>query len=89
MKIVAISVDIWLAGEATMGDVLFWTSLIFSPTLGLVVASPILPSSTSASKGNDGPHEDGRREGNTRQSARYDAALRHVSKFADGVSSIS
>lgn len=41
MEIVAISVDLWLAAEATMGEVLFWTSLIFSLSLGLVAAYPV------------------------------------------------
>lgn len=41
MEIVAISVDIWLAGEATMGDVLFWSSLFFSLSLGLIAAYPV------------------------------------------------
>jgi hypothetical protein len=38
---VAIGVDIWVAGEATMGDVLFWTSLLFSLTMGLLAAYPV------------------------------------------------
>ena len=41
MEIVAISVDLWLAAEATMGDVLFWTSLVFSLSLGLAAAYPV------------------------------------------------
>ncbi|RBI61489.1 DUF4396 domain-containing protein [halophilic archaeon] len=41
MEIVAISVDLWLAGEATMGDVLFWSSLFFSLSLGLIAAYPV------------------------------------------------
>jgi hypothetical protein len=41
MEIVAIGVDLWLAGEATMGEPLFWASLIFSLTLGLVAAYPV------------------------------------------------
>lgn len=41
MEIVAISVDIWLAGEAGMGDVLFWTALVFSLTIGLIAAYPV------------------------------------------------
>ncbi|MFC4448803.1 DUF4396 domain-containing protein [Halorussus aquaticus] len=41
MEIVAISSDIWLAGEAGLGDVLFWTSLVFSLTLGLLAAYPV------------------------------------------------
>ena len=41
MEIVAIGVDIWLAAEAGMGDVLFWTSLVFSLTMGLIAAYPV------------------------------------------------
>lgn len=41
MEIVAISTDVWLAGEATMGDALFWSSLAFSLTLGLIAAYPV------------------------------------------------
>ncbi|WP_408958281.1 DUF4396 domain-containing protein [Natrinema sp. 74] len=41
MEIVAISVDIWLAGEAGMGEVLFWTGLVFSLTMGLIAAYPV------------------------------------------------
>ncbi|WP_440010094.1 hypothetical protein [Halomicrococcus sp. SG-WS-1] len=32
-EIVAINVEVWLAGEATIGDVLFWSSLFFSLSL--------------------------------------------------------
>ncbi|WP_232688304.1 DUF4396 domain-containing protein [Halobacterium zhouii] len=41
MEVVAIGTDIWLAGEAAMSDVLFWTALVFSLTLGLVAAYPV------------------------------------------------
>ena len=41
MEIVAIGVDIWLAGDATMGDVLFWSALIVSLTAGLLAAYPV------------------------------------------------
>lgn len=41
MEIVAISTDVWLAGEAGMGDVLFWTALVFSLTMGLLAAYPV------------------------------------------------
>ena len=41
MEVVAISTDIWLAAEAGLGDVLFWTSLVFSLTLGLLAAYPV------------------------------------------------
>jgi len=38
MDIVAIGVDLWLAGSATMGDVRFWASLSISLTAGFVAA---------------------------------------------------
>lgn len=41
MEIVAISTDLWLAGEATMTDVLFWSALVFSLSLGLLAAFPV------------------------------------------------
>ena len=41
MEIVAIGTDLWLAGEATMGDILFWTALVFSLSLGLLAAYPV------------------------------------------------
>lgn len=41
MEIVAIGADLWLAGEATMSDVLFWSALIVSLTLGLAAAYPV------------------------------------------------
>ncbi|MFB6133526.1 MAG: DUF4396 domain-containing protein [Halanaeroarchaeum sp.] len=41
MEIVAIGTDVWLAGEAHMGDVLFWSGLIFSLSLGLAAAYPV------------------------------------------------
>ncbi|QRV14733.1 DUF4396 domain-containing protein [Haloterrigena salifodinae] len=41
MEIVAIGTDIWLAGEAGMTDVLFWSALVFSLTLGLLAAYPV------------------------------------------------
>jgi hypothetical protein len=41
MEIVAIGVDLWLAGGATMGDPLFWSSLVFSLTAGLIAAYPV------------------------------------------------
>jgi hypothetical protein len=41
MEAVAIGVDIWVAGEATVEDVLFWTSLLFSLTMGLLAAYPV------------------------------------------------
>lgn len=41
MELVAIGVDIWLAGKATMGDPLFWSSLVFSLSIGLFAAFPV------------------------------------------------
>lgn len=41
MEVVAIGTDIWLAAEAGIGDVLFWASLVFSLTLGLLAAYPV------------------------------------------------
>jgi hypothetical protein len=41
MEIVAIGVDLWVAGNATMNELLFWSSLIFSLTLGLIAAYPV------------------------------------------------
>ena len=41
MEVVAIGADLYLAGEATMSDVLFWSSLIVSLTLGLAAAYPV------------------------------------------------
>ncbi len=41
MEITAISLDIWLAGSATMAQPLFWNSLILSLTVGLVAAYPV------------------------------------------------
>lgn len=41
MEAVAIGVDIWLAGEATMGEPLFWSSLVFSLSMGLLAAYPV------------------------------------------------
>lgn len=41
MEIVAISTDLWLASEATMGDTLFWSALVFSLSMGLIAAYPV------------------------------------------------
>lgn len=41
MEIGAIGTDLWLAGGAHIGDVLFWTGLIFSLSIGLFVAYPV------------------------------------------------
>lgn len=41
MEVVAIGVDVWLAGTAHVGEVLFWSSLVFSLSLGFVAAYPV------------------------------------------------
>lgn len=41
MEIAAIGTDVWLAGEATIGEPLFWSALVTSLTVGLAVAYPI------------------------------------------------
>lgn len=41
MEVVAIGTDLWLAGEAVMTDVLFWSALVFSLSLGLLAAYPV------------------------------------------------
>jgi hypothetical protein len=41
MEVTAVGLDLWLAASATPGDVLFWTSLALSLTVGLVVAYPV------------------------------------------------
>ena len=41
MEVTAIGVDLALAAEATIGDVLFWSSLIFSLSVGLFAAYPV------------------------------------------------
>lgn len=41
MEVAAISTDVWLAGDAALTDVLFWSALIFSLTVGLLVAYPV------------------------------------------------
>jgi hypothetical protein len=41
MEIVAIATDLWLAGEATMSDTLFWAALVFSLSVGLLAAYPV------------------------------------------------
>lgn len=38
MEIVAIGVDLFLAQGARMTDILFWSSLIFSLTMGFIAA---------------------------------------------------
>lgn len=41
MEIAAIGTDIWLAGEAHITDVLFWSGLIFSLSIGFLIAYPV------------------------------------------------
>ena len=41
MEVVAIGVDLWLSGDATMAEPLFWSSLVVSLTIGLVAAYPV------------------------------------------------
>ncbi|SLN60542.1 hypothetical protein ROA7023_02813 [Roseisalinus antarcticus] len=41
MEVVAIGADLLLAGDATMGDVRFWSSIVVSLTLGLLAAYPV------------------------------------------------
>lgn len=41
MEIVAIGTDLWLAGGAGIGDAIFWSSLVFSLSLGLIAAYPV------------------------------------------------
>jgi len=41
MEVVAVGVDQYLAGEATIGEPLFWSALIFSLSLGLFAAYPV------------------------------------------------
>lgn len=41
MEIVAITADLWLAGDAGMGDAVFWSSLVFSLSMGLLAAYPV------------------------------------------------
>ena len=41
MEIVAIYVDLWISGDATIGDQLFWSSMMLSLSAGLVAAYPV------------------------------------------------
>ncbi|MCW8905710.1 MAG: DUF4396 domain-containing protein [Sedimenticola sp.] len=41
MEIVAIGVDLWLAGDAGPGNPLFWSSMLFSLSIGLLAAYPV------------------------------------------------
>lgn len=41
MEIVAIGVDLWLARDATLGEAVFWASLVFSLSVGFLAAYPV------------------------------------------------
>ncbi len=41
MEFVAIGTDLWLGGDATMGEPLFWMSLAVSLSCGLLAAYPV------------------------------------------------
>lgn len=41
MEVTAIGISLWLAGEATMNEPLFWSSLFFSLSMGLFAAYPV------------------------------------------------
>jgi len=41
MEVVAIGVDIWMAGDAGPGNPLFWSSMLFSLSIGLLAAYPV------------------------------------------------
>ena len=41
MEIVAISADLWIAGDAGMGEARFWSALVISLTLGFIAAWPV------------------------------------------------
>ncbi len=41
MEITAIGVDLRLAASTTMEDPLFWSSLVFSLSIGLLAANPV------------------------------------------------
>jgi hypothetical protein len=41
MEIVAISVDLLIAGDATIGQPLFWNGMVFSLSCGLLAAWPV------------------------------------------------
>lgn len=41
MEVAAIGTDVWLAGKAHITDVLFWSALVFSLSVGFVVAYPV------------------------------------------------
>lgn len=41
MEIVAIAVDLFLAQQARMMDILFWSSLVLSLSMGFIAAFPV------------------------------------------------
>ena len=41
MEVTAISIDLWLSANSTMHEPLFWGSLIFSLSIGLLAAYPV------------------------------------------------
>jgi hypothetical protein len=41
MEVTAIGLDLWLAGRATIGEPLFWASLVISLSCGLIAAYPV------------------------------------------------
>lgn len=41
MEVVAIGTDVWLAGDAHVGEPLFWSALAFSLSIGLFAAYPV------------------------------------------------
>jgi hypothetical protein len=41
MEVTAISLDLWLAADASMNQALFWNSLLLSLTVGLIAAYPV------------------------------------------------
>jgi Domain of unknown function (DUF4396) len=41
MELAAIGSDLWLARNARMGEMLFWSSLVFSLSMGLLAAYPV------------------------------------------------
>lgn len=41
MEVTAIGTDLWLARHATMGQALFWSSLAFSLSMGLIATYPV------------------------------------------------
>ena len=41
MEVTAIGVGLWIAGDATLGEPLYWTSLLLSLTIGFFAAYPV------------------------------------------------